>query len=781
MTATVHGMPRIGPNRELKWALESYWAGKLTDAQLGSAASAIRRRNWETLVEAGVDLVPVNDFSLYDHVLDAAVMLGALPPRWAHQGGPVNLATYFSMARGGPGADGAPQAPLGLTKWFDTNYHYLVPEVGPTTSFRLEASKALGEVEEARAAGASALKAVFLGPLSFLTLSRPEEAGFDVLRLMGPLVDVYVELLEALAEAGADWVQLDEPVLVGDRSRPELAAFERAYRSLGEAGHRPKVVVSSYFGAVGEAMSTLVDLPVEGVGLDFCAGPANLPLLEAAGGARGKALFAGVVDGRNVWATDLEAARRTLDKLSLLATDVVVSTSCSLAHVPVRAGGDPGIADWLAPWLAFAEEKVYEVAVLSRGLQDGWRVVGEAFHANHDLLATRRADPRCTDPAVRRRVAAVPRDGLRRRATAGERRAAQEEALGLPVLPTTTIGSFPQTHELRAARAARRAGNLDEDAYQDRLRAEVDRVVSLQEDLGLDVLVHGEPERDDMVRYFAAQLAGFALPEAGWVQSYGSRCVRPPVLYGDVSRPQPMSVKWWAYASSRTRKPMKAVLTGPFTMLRWSFVRDDQPPSATAAQLGLAIGDELADLQAAGVRVVQVDEPALREGMPLRRAERDGYLAWATRAFRLVTRVADPGTQVHTHMCYAELADVVDALAAMEVDVVSFEAARSHLTLLDAFEEAAYEGDVGPGVYDVHSPLVPSATDVEVLLWRAVESVGADRLWVNPDCGLKTRGYDETVAALANLVAAARSVRAALADGRTGPRDRRVSERPGPG
>ena len=763
MTATVHGMPRIGPNRELKWALESYWAGKLTAGQLSSVAADIRRRNWETLVDAGVDLVPVNDFSLYDHVLDTAVMVGAVPERFGRQHTPADLATYFSMARGGPGAGGAPQPPLELTKWLGTNYHYLVPELGPSSEFRPYAGKARGEVGEAKAAGASTLKAVLLGPFSFLSLSRPEEPGFDPLRLMGPLVEVYLELLVGLAEAGATWVQLDEPVLVGDRSRPELAEFERAYRRLGEAGDRPKIVVSTYFGAIGEAMGALVDLPVEGVGLDFCAGPANLALLGAAGGARGKVVFAGVVDGRNVWATDLEGARRLLDRLSDLAPEVVVSTSCSLAHVPVKVEGDPCIPAWLAPWLAFAEEKVGEVAVLARGLDQVWGAVADVVRANHDLIAARRSDPRCADPAVRRRVAGVPEDGLRRAASAGERRAAQQGVLGLPVLPTTTIGSFPQTNELRAARAARRSGHLDEDAYLGRLEAEVDRVVDLQEEMGLDVLVHGEPERDDMVRYFAAQLAGFALPEAGWVQSYGSRCVRPPVLYGDVSRPGPMSVKWWAYAASRTNKPMKAVLTGPLTMLRWSFVRDDQPLEDTAAQLALAISDEVSDLQEAGARVVQVDEPGLPEGLPLRRRDRDRYLAWATRAFRLAVAPAVAATQVHTHMCYADFSDIVGSLADMDVDVVSLEAARSDMEGVAGLASSAYEGGVGPGIYDVHSPHVPDADELYALLARAVQELGASRVWVNPDCGLKTRKYEEVLPALRHLVEAARRARAKLA------------------
>ncbi len=786
MRTAVHGMGRMGERRALKWALEGYWAGRVDAAELEATASAVRRRTWQLLAGAGVDVVPSNDFSLYDHVLDTAVAVGAVPERFRPElSGPAasaaavsELDRYFAMARGGDLA-GAPVAPLELTKWFDTNYHHLVPEVGPTTGFAARPAKAVAELAEAAELGIDTTP-VLLGPFTFLARCAPGAAGADPSRRVDELTGVYVELLAELAAAGAAWVRLDEPALAEDRSEDELARFRRAYERIAGADTRPRLAVSTYFGHVGDAMAVLRDLPVDGVGLDFCAGPENVDLLDRAGGLPGKTLFAGLVDGRNVWANDLASSLALLGRLRDRCGELVVSSSCSFLHVPERLSDERGLDPVVRRWLAFAEEKLAELAVLARGAEQGSTAVEDELAANRDALASRRGSSLVTDPGLRRAVEAAP-DDPRRSAPAAERLELQRAHLGLPQLPTTTIGSFPQTAELRARRAAWRAGRVGDDEYEAALRAEVDRVVDLQEALGFDVLVHGEPERDDMVRYFAAQLTGFALPEAGWVQSFGSRCVRPPILYGDVSRPGPMTVSWATYAQSRTDKPAKGMLTGPVTMLRWSFVRDDQPPSATAAQLGLAIGDELADLQAAGVRVVQVDEPALREGMPLRRAERDGYLAWATRAFRLATRVADPATQVHTHMCYAELADVVDALAAMEVDVVSFEAARSHLTLLAAFEGAAYEGDVGPGVYDVHSPLVPSATDVEVLLWRAVESVGADRLWVNPDCGLKTRGYDETVAALANLVAAARSVRAALADGRTGPRDRRVSERPGPG
>ena len=776
MRTAVHGMGRMGERRALKWALEGYWAGRVDAAELEATASAVRRRTWQLLAGAGVDVVPSNDFSLYDHVLDTAVAVGAVPARFrpglagegASASAGIALDRYFAMARGGEIA-GQTVAPLELTKWFDTNYHHLVPEIGSGTTFAARPTKVVDELAEAAGLGIDTTP-VLLGPLTFLVRSTAV-VGADPLARLDELAGVYMELLGELAAAGANWVRLDEPALVQDRSADELVAFRRTYERITSALDRPRLVVSTYFGHVGDAMSVLRDLPVDGVGLDFCAGPENLDLLERTGGLPDKTLHAGVVDGRNVWVNDLAASLALLDRLRDLVGELVVSSSCSFLHVPDRLADEASLDPAVRSWLAFAEEKLAELAVLARGAEGGPTAVEDDLAANRDVLASRRRSALVADPVVRRAVEAAPSDP-RRSAPAAERRALQRARLGLPPLPTTTIGSFPQTAELRASRAAWRSGRAGDDEYAAALRAEVDRVVDLQETLGFDVLVHGEPERDDMVRYFAGLLTGFALPEEGWVQSFGSRCVRPPVLYGDVSRPGPLTVPWATYAQSRTDLPVKGMLTGPVTMLRWSFVRDDQPPSATATQLGLAIGDELADLQAAGVCVVQVDEPALREGMPLRRAERDAYLAWATRAFRLATRVAEPATQVHTHMCYAELADVVDALAAMEVDVVSFEAARSHLTLLDAFEGAAYEGDVGPGVYDVHSPLVPSPTDVEALLWRAVGVVGADRLWVNPDCGLKTRGYDETVAALANIVAAARSVRAALADRRPGPGER---------
>lgn len=762
MRTAVHGMGRMGPSRALKWALEAYWAGRAGADDLEATASQVRRANWQRLSEAGIDVIPSNDFSLYDHVLDAAWAVGAVPERCNRQvdgASDRGLDRYFAAARGGSFA-GAEVAPLELTKWFDTNYHQLVPEIGPATVFAPDPAKPLAELTEAAELGV-ATTPVLLGPFTLLLRSAPTEVGGRPLDRLDELVEVYLEMLAALACSGAAWVRLDEPSLVEDRSPEELAAFRRAYERLGEATAQPRLWLSTYFGHVGAAMEVLCRLPVAGVGLDFCAGPDNLDLLARAGGLGDRTLFAGVVDGRNVWAADLESSLVLLQQLQEWSGELVVSSSCSFLHVPDSLTGEVGMDPEVRTWLAFADEKLTELVALARGAAEGRDAIAQVLEASTRSRASRRDSALVTDPAVRRALAAAPTDP-RRTAPAAERRALQGARLGLPPLPTTTIGSFPQTPELRAQRARWRAGQASDEEYGAAMRAEVDRVVALQEELGIDVVVHGEPERDDMVRYFAARLRGFALPEEGWVQSYGSRCVRPPILFGDVSRPAPMTLEWAAYARSRTERPVKGMLTGPVTMLGWSYVRDDQPLAETAAQLGLALGEELSDLEAAGVAVVQVDEPALREGMPLRQSGRPGYLAWATRAFRLVVRSAAPGTQVHTHMCYAQLADVVDALDELEVDVVSFEAARSHMALLGALRGAGYQGGVGPGVYDVHAPLVPSSEAIATLLRRALAAVGSERLWVNPDCGLKTRRYEEVTAALSHMVTAARTVRTEL-------------------
>jgi len=743
METTVLGYPRIGARRELKKITEAFWAGQATEADLEETAAALRRQTWETLHKAGLSGIPSNTFSLYDHVLDTAVMVNAVPRRFA---GLAGLDAYFTMARG---ADGI--APLELTKWFDTNYHYLVPELSPGTELRLASDKPVREYTEAQALGIET-RPVLLGPVSFLLLSKPAEPGFEPLSLLDPLLEVYAELLRDLRESGAAWVQLDEPVLAADRSADELQALGHAYDRLGSLERRSALLVSTYFGEIGDALPVLAHSPVEAVGLDFVAGPGNREALAAVGGLGTKTLVAGVVDGRNVWRTDLPGALSLAASLLGLAGQLAVSTSCSLLHVPLDLNAETSLPAGLAGRLAFARQKVDEVVLIGRALTDG-----------RDAISAHLAAAETTSPSgnvvVRVRLGRLG-DGPPRSAYA-VRRAAQ--ANGLPMLPTTTIGSFPQTGRIRKARADHRAGQVSREAYEEIMRAEIDRVIALQEDIGLDVLVHGEPERNDMVQYFAEHLDGFVTTGSGWVQSYGTRYVRPPILHSDVARPEPISVGWARYAQSRTTRPVKGMLTGPVTMLAWSFVRDDQPLGDTAQQVALALRDEIADLEAAGIRIIQVDEPALRELLPLRQAGRQAYLDWAVAAFRLATSGAADATQIHTHMCYSEFGDILGVISALDADVTSVEAARSRMEFIADLTAAGFERGIGPGVWDIHSPRVPTVDEMTEALSLALRAVEPGRLWVNPDCGLKTRGYAETEHALRNLVAAARQARTILA------------------
>jgi 5-methyltetrahydropteroyltriglutamate--homocysteine methyltransferase len=762
MRSTISGFPRIGDRRELKTATEGYWAGRVPAGELEATARELRRQTWTFLRDAGLGQVPSNHFSLYDQVLDTCVLVGAVPERHRAAGGAVDLDTYFAMARGRDDVTA-----MEMTKWFDTNYHYLVPELGPGVEFRLAANpKPLAELAEARELGI-ATRPVLLGPVTFLLLAKEAgvEAGrgFERLSLLDPLLGVYAELLDELEAAGAEWVQLDEPAFVQDRSVAELDALAYAYDRLGGASARPRLLVSSYFDHLGDALGVLAGTPIDGIGLDLTRdGARNLDLLAAAGGIGDRTLVAGVVDGRNVWVNDLERSLSTLATLLGLAGEVAVSASCSLQHVPIDLAAEEQLDPEVRPWLAFARQKVAEVVTLARGLAEGTDAIAEELEANRRVLAGRRVSARTTDPAVRRRLDGVGEPDLHRASPYEVRRKAQQARLGLPPLPTTTIGSFPQTGEVRKARAARRRGELDEAGYVERMRHEIAEVIRIQDELELDVLVHGEPERNDMVQYFGEQLAGVAVTELGWVQSFGTRYVRPPIIFGDVSRPAPMTVEWLTYAQSRTRRPVKGMLTGPVTMLKWSFERDDQPREATARQLALAIRDELADLEAAGIGVIQVDEPALREALPLRRERRDEYLEWAVEAFRLATAGVADETQVHTHMCYSEFGEILPAIDGLDADVTSIEAARSRMELVRDLEQAGYGREIGLGVYDIHSPRVPPPDEMATLLTEALDAVGPTRLWVNPDCGLKTRDYPEVLASLSNMVAAARTVREAL-------------------
>jgi 5-methyltetrahydropteroyltriglutamate--homocysteine methyltransferase len=755
--STVLGYPRIGPRRELKRALENYWSSRSSEAELRDVARTLRESTWRELSNAGLESVPGNTFSYYDQVLDTAVTFGAIPERHAKLDlSPLD--TYFAMARGAHSV-----APLEMTKWFDTNYHYLVPEISPGTRFALADRTPVEQYREAAALSVPT-RPVLMGPLTFLLLSKADDAApaeFRPLDKLDELVDIYVELLRELHDAGAEWVQLDEPALAADREPEEVAALRRTYQRLSEVTARPKMLVATYFGDPGEALAALASTSVEAIGVDLVSDPSLVDRLPAIMELRSKTLVAGLVDGRNVWRTDLDSALDTAATLLGLAGEVSVSTSCSLLHVPYDIGAEQRIDPQVRSWLAFAKQKVDEIVVLGRALESGRDAVADALSGARDAVADRRKSKRLRDERVRGRLDALRTENLYRKAYA-TRRDAQQRSLRLPPLPTTTIGSFPQTTDVRKGRAALRRGHIDRATYNRRMLDEIERVIRLQEELGLDVLVHGEPERNDMVQYFAEHMHGFASTENGWVQSYGSRCVRPPILYGDVSRPHPITVEWSTEAQRRTSKPIKGMLTGPVTLLAWSFVRDDQPLSETARQVALAIRDEVRDLEASGIRVIQVDEPALRELLPLRAEQHKEYLDWAVAAFRLATSGVSDSTQIHTHLCYSEFGDVIDAIVALDADVTSIEAARSRMEVLEDLDHVGFARGVGPGVYDIHSPQVPEVDEVERLLHAALKSVPAERLWVNPDCGLKTRGYAEVEAALRNMVTAAARVRSTL-------------------
>ncbi|PJE16516.1 5-methyltetrahydropteroyltriglutamate--homocysteine S-methyltransferase [Mycobacterium sp.] len=748
-TATITGSPRIGPRRELKRATEGYWAGRTSRSDLESVAAGLRHDTWSGLAAAGLDSVPINTFSYYDQMLDTSALLGALPARV----GAISdeLDRYFAAARGTDEV-----APLEMTKWFDTNYHYLVPEIGPSTRFSLHPDKVLSELKEAQQQGISA-RPVIIGPVTFLLLSKAVDGAGPPIERLQELMPIYSELLSLLADGGAQWVQFDEPALVTDISPDAPALAEAVYNTLGAVANRPAIHVATYFGDPGAALAGLARTPVEAIGVDLVYGPDTA--VAAVPELAGKTLVAGIVDGRNIWRTDLQAALSKLATLLGPAGTVAVSTSCSTLHVPYSLEPETDLDDNLRSWLAFGAEKVREVVVLARALREGRDAVADEIEASNAAVASRKKDPRLHNDQVRARIQSIVAAGVQRGDPA-RRRASQEARLELPALPTTTIGSYPQTSAIRIARAALRNGEIDQAEYERRMKQEIADVIALQEQLGIDVLVHGEPERNDMVQYFAEQLQGFFATHNGWVQSYGSRCVRPPILFGDVVRTHPMTVDWISYAQSLTDKPVKGMLTGPVTILAWSFVRDDQPLADTANQVALAIRDETVDLQSAGIAVIQVDEPALRELLPLRRADQEDYLRWAVGSFRLATSGVADSTQIHTHLCYSEFGEVIGAIADLDADVTSIEAARSHMEVLDDLNAIGFSNSVGPGVYDIHSPRVPSTDEMAASLRAALKAVPADRLWVNPDCGLKTRNVDEVTASLRNMVAAAQEVRA---------------------
>ncbi|MDB5074412.1 MAG: 5-methyltetrahydropteroyltriglutamate--homocysteine S-methyltransferase [Chloroflexi bacterium] len=758
--STTIGYPRIGADRELKRACEAYWKGSLTAGDLRATGMALRRAHWEAQRSAGIDLIPVNDFSFYDQVLDAVALIGAVPERYHWTGETVDLDTYFAMARGAQ-RDGFDVVAMDMTKWFDTNYHYIVPEWTAGQRFRLASSKIFDELAEAQSLGIAA-KPVLIGPLSLALLGKAQDEKVDVLgSVLDGIVTVYAGVLERLAAAGAGWIQLDEPCLVQDRTPAELAALQRAYAALARHAGGAKLLVQTYFGHVGEAYPVLTSLPVAGVGLDFVRGPANLGLLESHGFPSDKVLAAGLVDGRNIWRADLDRALTTLETIAgtVPPDRLLVSTSCSLLHVPYDTSRETGCDEELRSWLAGAVQKCEELVNLTRGLTDGRDTIKAALAESSARQASRAASPRVHNAAVGARLAS---EVLRERPAYEKRRIMQADHLGLPLLPTTTIGSFPQTGEVRSMRRRFEAGDIDASAYENYLADTIAETIALQERLGLDVLVHGEFERSDMVEYFGEQLSGFAFTRHGWVQSYGSRCVRPPIIYGDVARPAPMTVKWSTYAQSLSNKPVKGMLTGPVTILNWSFVRDDQPRSDTCRQIALALKDEVADLEAAGLSTIQIDEPALREGLPLRQVDWPAYLDWAVTCFRVAASSASATTQIHTHMCYSAFDDIIAAIVSLDADVLSIENSRSGGDLLRVFDRVRYPQEVGPGVYDIHSPRVPKVEEVRSMLRATLAVLPVDRVWVNPDCGLKTRTWAEVLPALEAMVEAARQIRAEL-------------------
>lgn len=755
------GFPRIGRDRELKKAQEAFWKGELDEAGLLAVGRDLRKAHWDVQKQAGIELLPAGDFAWYDQVLTHSLMFGVIPERFRPADGQATLHTLFAMARGvSDNCCGGAHAQE-MTKWFDTNYHYLVPEFSADQHFHLGWDQLFDEVKEARELGHS-VKPVIIGPLTYLWLGKAKGGEFDKLDLLDRLLPLYGQIFQRLAELGVEWVQIDEPILVLDLPQAWKNAFERAYNQIQR--DPLKKLLATYFGGLEENLGLAANLPVDGLHIDLVRAPEQYPTILDRLPAY-KVLSLGVVNGRNVWRCDLEKALATLQHAhERLGDRLWVAPSCSLLHSPVDLGREDQLDAELKSWLAFAVQKCAEVAVLAQAVdQPDAANVRAALAESRAVQAARAASPRIHKPAVQARVAAITARDSQRQSPFAQRIEQQRAGLNLPLFPTTTIGSFPQTASIRLARQSYKQGKLSEAEYVEAMHSEIRHAVEVQEHLGLDVLVHGEAERNDMVEYFAEQLDGYAFTRFGWVQSYGSRCVKPAVIVGDLSRPHAMTVEWIRYAQGLTRKVMKGMLTGPVTMLMWSFPREDVSREAQARQLALAIGDEVLDLEAAGIRIVQIDEAAFREGLPLRQAQWQSYLAWATEAFRLCAAGVRDETQIHTHMCYSEFNDVIESIAAMDADVITIETSRSDMELLEAFEAFDYPNEIGPGVYDIHSPRVPDASEMANLLRKAARRIPAERLWVNPDCGLKTRGWAETEAALIHMVAAARQLRAELA------------------
>jgi len=751
------GFPRMGANRELKFALESYWRGELAETELNAVAKALRQQHWQWQANNGLDYIPTGDFSLYDQMLDTSLMLGVVPERFGTQANPADSATYFRMARGQT-HDGIPYRACDMTKWFDTNYHFIVPEITADQCFRLSTTKLFDETAELQALGYTP-KPVLIGPLTWLWLAKaPVEA--DKPALLDKLLPVYGEILRKLAEQGVEWVQLDEPILVLDLPLAWRTAFENAYNRL--QSRSIKILLATYFGDLGINRQLACQLPVAGLHIDLVRAPEQLTgILDNF--APHKILSLGLVDGRNIWRGDLHAALKTIAAAKQRFNgELWLAPSCSLLHVPVDVELESALPADIKSWLAFAKQKLAELEVLRLAVEEGVAAAEPELALSKAAVESRRNSAKIHNPAVNARLENISDGMSQRHSVFNARWQAQQSKLNLPAFPTTTIGSFPQTKAIRGIRQQFKQGAVSVDSYEQFLRGQIAECVQIQEELGLDVLVHGEVERNDMVEYFGEQLDGFMFTAHGWVQSYGSRCVKPPVIYGDVSRPKPMTVDWISYAQSLTAKPMKGMLTGPVTILNWSFVRDDQPRSATAYQIALALRDEVADLEQAGIGIIQIDEPAFREGLPLKAAQWAEYLDWAVRAFRLSACGVQDSTQIHTHMCYSEFNDIIKAIADLDADVITIETSRSNMALLDAFVDFNYPNGIGPGVYDIHSPNTPDMINMVKLLQQAAALIPASQLWVNPDCGLKTRQWHEVKPALGRMVEAAKLLRIGL-------------------
>ena len=752
------GFPRIGADRELKKTTEAFWKGHVTEEELQQTSQGLRHRHWQLQADAGIDLIPVGDFSNYDQVLDMSCLLGVIPPRFNFRNNEVDTSTYFAMARGRQ-ENGESIDACEMTKWFDTNYHYLVPEIHKEQKFKLSFNKLFDEILEAQSSGFNT-KAVIIGPLTWLWLAKVKGEDFDKLRLVTPLIDAYKEILTRLKQQGVEWVQIDEPILSLDLPVIWKSTLEFVYRKLRV--NNLNIILATYFGDLEDNLTLACNLSVDVIHIDIVRGKQQLEraLKEL---PENKILSLGIIDGRNIWRTDLDSALHTLTLAkNKLGNRLWIAPSCSLLHVPVDLNREDKLDDELKNWLAFATQKLEELNTLKIAINEGENKVVKQLHLSREAVQSRKQSSRIHHAKIKQRVNSIKDQQLIRNKPFNERSVLQRSWLNLPRYPTTTIGSFPQTKEIREIRREFKQGKINQQYYTQKMQQQISHVIKEQEKLGLDVLVHGEPERNDMVEYFGELLSGFAFTEYAWVQSYGSRCVKPPIIYGDIYRPKPMTVDWSRFAQSCTDKPLKGMLTGPVTILNWSFVRDDQPRSNTADQLALALRDEVNDLQQAGIKIIQIDEAALREGLPLRKKHWEKYLQWTVRAFRLTASIAKDDTQIHTHMCYSEFNDIIQAIAKMDADVITIETSRSDMALLDAFENFNYPNDIGPGVYDIHSPNIPNTQHIVDLMRKATKRIPVERLWINPDCGLKTREWPEVREALRCMVASAQQLRQEL-------------------